>query len=116
VASWLSTITCQNQGNSCQLLQSGWLVRKEVFGPFTVAIPFDTEEDARGIANDPPYRLAAAMHTNDVARARRSARTVQAGIAGTNDHHRVDAASLWRRIELPSSGKQRSTSISRPRL
>lgn len=116
MASWLSTITCQNQGNSCLLLQPGWLVRHEVFGPFTVAIPFDIEEVARRIANGPPYGLAAAMHTDDVARARRSARTVQAGIARTNNHQRVDAASLWRRIKLPSSGKQRSTPISRPRL
>jgi hypothetical protein len=34
------------------------IAREEVFGPFTVIMPFDSEEQALRIANDSPYGLA----------------------------------------------------------
>lgn len=82
------------------------IARDEVFGPFTVVIPFDTEEDALRMANDSPYGLAAAVHTKDVARAHRFARQVQAGIVWVNDHHRVDAASPWGGVKLSGIGRE----------
>ena len=47
--------------------------REEVFGPFTVVIPFDSEEEAIAIANDSEYSLAATVQFRDVARAHRVA-------------------------------------------
>lgn len=82
------------------------IAREEVFGPFTIVIPFDTEEEALAIANDSPYGLAAAVHTGDVARAHRFARQVQAGIVWVNDHHRVDAASPWGGIKHSGIGRE----------
>jgi acyl-CoA reductase-like NAD-dependent aldehyde dehydrogenase len=82
------------------------IAQEEVFGPFTVVIPFDTEEQAIAIANDSPYGLAAAIRTRDVARAHRVAERIEAGIVWVNDHHRVDAASPWGGFKLSGTGRE----------
>ena len=82
------------------------VAREEVFGPFTVVIPFDTEEQALAIANGSEYGLAAAVHTRDVARAHRVSRALEAGIVWVNDHHRVDAASPWGGVKLSGTGRE----------
>ncbi|MDM9627527.1 aldehyde dehydrogenase [Rhizobium sp. S152] len=82
------------------------IAQEEVFGPFTVVIPFDTEEHAIAIANDSPYGLAAAIRTRDVARAHRVAERIEAGIVWVNDHHRVDAASPWGGFKLSGTGRE----------
>lgn len=82
------------------------IFQEEVFGPFTVVTPFDTEEDAVRIANDSPYGLAAAIRTRDIARAHRVADRIEAGIVWINDHHRVDAASPWGGFKLSGIGRE----------
>lgn len=82
------------------------IAQEEVFGPFTVVIPFETEDEAITIANDSPYGLAAAVRTRDVARAHRVADRIQAGIVWVNDHHRVDAASPWGGFKLSGTGRE----------
>lgn len=82
------------------------VAREEVFGPFTVVLPFDTEEEAIAIANSSEYGLAAAVRTNDVARAHRVAKALEAGIVWVNDHHRVDAASPWGGVKLSGIGRE----------
>jgi acyl-CoA reductase-like NAD-dependent aldehyde dehydrogenase len=82
------------------------IARDEVFGPFTVVIPFDTEEDALRIANDSVYGLAAGIRTQNVARAHRLAKGLQAGIIWINDHHRVDAASPWGGVKDSGTGRE----------
>ena len=43
-----------------------WVAQNEMFGPGVRVIPFDTPQDAIGIANDSPYGLSGAIHTRDV--------------------------------------------------
>jgi acyl-CoA reductase-like NAD-dependent aldehyde dehydrogenase len=71
------------------------IFQEEVFGPFTSVTPFEDEADALRLANDSPFGLAAAIRTNNVARAHRVAANVRCGIVWINDHHRLDPASPW---------------------
>ena len=47
-------------------------------------MPFDTEEEALAMANSTPYGLASVLWTQDVKRAHRLARQLQAGIVWVN--------------------------------
>lgn len=69
--------------------------REEIFGPVSLLVPFDSEEEAVQLANDSPYGLAAAVWTASGARAHRVASQLDVGIVWINDHHRVDPASPW---------------------
>ncbi|MCG6203502.1 aldehyde dehydrogenase [Rhodopseudomonas sp. HC1] len=82
------------------------IAREEVFGPFTVVIPFDTEDEALAIANDSPFGLAAAIRTRDVHRAHRVAAKVKAGIVWINDHHRLDPAAPWGGVDDSGIGRE----------
>ncbi|MGV6872044.1 aldehyde dehydrogenase [Pseudochelatococcus sp. B33] len=82
------------------------IAREEVFGPFTVVMPFDTEEEALRIANDSIYGLAAAVRTQNIARAHRFAEELEAGIIWINDHHRVDISSPWGGVKASGTGRE----------
>lgn len=71
------------------------IAHEEVFGPYCVIMPFDTEEEAISIANDSRYALAAAIRTNDITRAHRMVDELEAGVIWVNDHHRADASFPW---------------------
>jgi len=85
------------------------IAQEEVFGPFTVVIPFEDEAEALSIANDSPFGLAAAIRTRDVHRAHRLADRVKAGIVWINDHHRLDPASPWGGVGDSGIGREFGT-------
>ncbi len=60
------------------------LIREEIFGPVGSVIPFDDEEEALAAANDTEYGLAATIWTENIDRAHRYAKRIQAGIVWIN--------------------------------
>ncbi|QFY63231.1 aldehyde dehydrogenase (plasmid) [Rhizobium grahamii] len=66
------------------------LAREEVFGPILSIIPFETEQEALGIANATEYGLASAVWTADLSRAHRMVRGIQAGVVHVNTYGGAD--------------------------
>lgn len=60
------------------------VVKEEIFGPVVTVIPFDTEEEVLDQVNDTEYGLSASIWTNDLRRAHRVAKEVEAGIIWVN--------------------------------
>jgi len=79
---------------------------EEVFGPVTVIVPFEDEDEAVAIANDVPFGLGAGIWTEDVARAHRVADRLRCGISWINEYHRVDPASPWGGFGLSGYGRE----------
>ncbi|KAA3521040.1 aldehyde dehydrogenase family protein [Agrobacterium tumefaciens] len=69
------------------------LWREEVFAPVVVLAPFETLDEAIGMANDPDYSLHAGIFTNDLASALDAAALIDAGGIMINDSsdYRFDA-------------------------
>ncbi|MDJ0629540.1 MAG: aldehyde dehydrogenase family protein [Rhodobacter sp.] len=55
------------------------IAREEIFGPVLTVMPFDTVDEAIGIANDTDYGLAASVWTKNIDKALTVTRRVQAG-------------------------------------
>jgi acyl-CoA reductase-like NAD-dependent aldehyde dehydrogenase len=62
---------------------------EEIFGPVVTVVPFDDEADAIRIANDSPYGLSGSLWTENLGRALRVARAVEAGNLSVNSHSSV---------------------------
>lgn len=71
------------------------IVQEEIFGPVLVIQAFDTEEEAIELANGTDFGLAAAVFTNDGAKAQRVIRNVQAGITWINTFHPTFNEAPW---------------------
>jgi aldehyde dehydrogenase (NAD+) len=78
------------------------LAQEEIFGPVVVVIPFDTEEEAVGIANGAGYGLVAGVWTRDGSRQMRLARQLRAGQVFINNYGAGGG------VELPFGGVGRS--------
>lgn len=65
-------------GNHCRTNQ------EEIFGPVCTIMPFDSDEKAVELANDSEYGLASSVWTNDLKRAHRVAKRIEAGIVWVN--------------------------------
>ena len=62
---------------------------EEIFGPVVTVFPFDDEADAIALANDSEYGLSGSIWTENVGRALRVSRGVQAGNLSVNSHSSV---------------------------
>lgn len=63
--------------------------QEEIFGPVTCAIPFHDDEEALALANATTYGLASGVWTNDLKRAHRFVRDIQAGAVWVNAYRRI---------------------------
>ena len=63
--------------------------REEVFGPVVAVLPFADEAEAVALANDTEYGLSGSIFTNDLGRALRVSRAIQAGNLSVNSHSSV---------------------------
>ncbi|WP_239615017.1 aldehyde dehydrogenase family protein [Cohnella mopanensis] len=82
------------------------IAQEEIFGPVLCLIPFDTEEEAVRIANDTIYGLAAGLWTNDVSRAHRVAKLLDAGQVFVNRYGCYDIASPFGGFKQSGWGKE----------
>jgi len=76
------------------------LFREEVFGPVLTFTKFETEEEAIRLANDTKYGLAGYVATNDLKKAHRVAKQIDAGSIFVN--HPIPS------LSAPSGGYKQS--------
>lgn len=69
------------------------VVREEIFGPVAAIMPFDTEEEVLQLANDTQYGLAAGVWTQNLARAHRMSRRLEAGTVWVNTYRAMSPMS-----------------------
>ncbi|MBI2380676.1 MAG: aldehyde dehydrogenase [Gammaproteobacteria bacterium] len=58
--------------------------QEEIFGPVATLMPFDSEEEVLGMANSVRYGLAASVWTENLSRAHRVAKRLEAGVVWLN--------------------------------
>ncbi|GAB7353647.1 hypothetical protein MBLNU459_g4057t1 [Dothideomycetes sp. NU459] len=66
------------------------IFKEEVFGPFVVVSSFKTEEEAIDRANDTSYGLGSAIFTENITKAHRVARKIEAGMVWINSSNDSD--------------------------
>ena len=64
-------------------------VTEEIFGPVVTVLAFEDEADAISLANDTSYGLSGSIWTENVSRALRVSRAVEAGNLSVNSHSSV---------------------------
>ena len=64
-------------------------VTEEIFGPVVVVLPFEDEADAIALANSSEYGLSGSIWTDNLSRAMRVSRAVEAGNLSVNSHSSV---------------------------
>jgi 4-(gamma-glutamylamino)butanal dehydrogenase len=82
------------------------IAREEIFGPVLSTITVSNEEEAIAVANETNYGLAASLYTDNLSRAHRMARAIQAGTVSVNCYSEGD-------ITTPFGGYKESGFVGR---
>lgn len=83
------------------------IAQEEIFGPVLSVIPFDTEEQAAQIANATRFGLAAGIWTNDLSRALRVSRSIDAGTIWINTYRASAAQAPFGGFKQSGFGRER---------
>jgi acyl-CoA reductase-like NAD-dependent aldehyde dehydrogenase len=82
------------------------IAREEFFGPVALMFPFKTEEEAIRLANDTEFGLAAAVWSQDKARANAVASQIEAGAVFINDFVRSDPRAPFGGVKGSGVGRE----------
>jgi 5-carboxymethyl-2-hydroxymuconic-semialdehyde dehydrogenase len=80
--------------------------QEEIFGPVVAVTPFDTEEEAIGLANGTRYGLAAYLWTSSLTRAHRVAAAVESGMTWINSHNVRDLRTPFGGVKASGLGRE----------
>jgi betaine-aldehyde dehydrogenase len=90
----------------CPVANDDRAAREEIFGPVAAVIPFDSEDEAIGIANDTIYGLSGSIWTKDGARAMRVARALETGTLSVNSNTSVRVATPFGGFKQSGVGRE----------
>lgn len=82
------------------------IYREEVFGPVVVVCPFSSEEEAVRMANDTVYGLGGAVFTQNIQRAHRVARKIEAGSVWINSSNNNDVRAPFGGFKQSGIGRE----------
>jgi aldehyde dehydrogenase (NAD+) len=82
------------------------IAKEEIFGPVLSVLAFSEEDEALALANQSEYGLAAGVWTQDVKKAHRFARELEAGTVWINTYHPGDAASPFGGYKQSGFGRE----------
>jgi acyl-CoA reductase-like NAD-dependent aldehyde dehydrogenase len=83
-----------------------YLAQEEVFGPVLGVLKFHEEDELIALANQTRYGLAAGIWTNDIKRAHRVARDLQAGTVWINTYRAISYASPFGGYKQSGYGRE----------
>ncbi|WP_436348840.1 aldehyde dehydrogenase family protein [Natronorubrum sp. FCH18a] len=83
-------------------------VQEEIFGPVVETFTWSDEDEAIKLANDVDYGLAAGVITNDITKALRTARRLEAGVVWVNHYNDVSAGQPFGGYKQSGIGRENS--------
>ena len=86
--------------NQCKLNQ------EEIFGPVVTLMPFDTEEEVIGLANDVKYGLSSTVWTTNIDCAMRVSKKLEAGIVWVNTFLNRDLRTPFGGVKASGLGRE----------
>lgn len=83
--------------------------QEEIFGPVVTIMPFETEEEALLYANSTQYGLSATLWTENLSRAQRMSRQIEAGIVWVNTWLHRDLRTPFGGVKNSGVGREGGT-------
>lgn len=90
-----------------QVESTATIAQEEIFGPVLSVINFEDEEEALTIANNTEFGLAAGVFTQDIDRALRLAKKLDAGTIYINEYFSGEMASPFGGVKKSGIGRER---------